>query len=68
MTNKEELIKELEVYMKNLHWNWSSHAIADFIIADRKRICEPITNLKPHHNLYTAVKEVLKLSGLEQGE
>lgn len=77
MTQREELIKELRSTISNggLYGLtiWQSKVVADFILADRKRIVEPLVKWKESHtgkiieswpeHPVTSIRETLKLAG-----
>lgn len=80
MSEKERLIEELKCQWNFQIFNEHAYgAIADFILADRRRICQPLVNAYLHpsflrmtmngqlNKLHTATVETLKCAGIEQG-
>lgn len=74
MKNREELIKELK--LMSLATIRDCEIIADFIIKDRHRICEPLIKLGENNHigelgntpitLLFAINETIRIAGLEQ--
>ena len=73
MTERERLIREIKTITKNAT-DLDCGFIADFIINDRKRICEPLVKWRKA-DPYTkegkypedAISETLKLAGQKEG-
>jgi len=71
MDEREKLVKELETTLP-CDWERRIHVetVADFILEDRKRICEPLVKynnkVKPYPYWIDAIDQTLKNAGLEQ--
>lgn len=78
MENREYLVKEINNLRDIYHDGYlSAQDVADFILADRARICGPLVSVKGvfsklgwvklnQENLREAIDATLKLSGLEK--
>ena len=72
MNEREKLIEELQKDAARFNEPYLYGHVADFIIADRKRIVEPLVIIKKS-DLYLAsaekpINETLKLAGANHGE
>lgn len=77
--DREELIKKINNKCFTFIWDGQQNIqilnnsnVADFIIEDRKRICEPLVNLKldnggsSYELICQGIEKTLKRAGLEQ--
>ncbi len=70
MGTKEELVKELKKIRVEHSGLYVTEHIADFILADRKRIVEPLVAVRKEWfpvdtDVVNAIKETLKRAGID---